>query len=903
MATPNQAHNGGGVYKRASRKGAPRRFPCDYTGCDKIYSRAEHLQRHQLNHSPKEIFRCDVVGCEQKFVRADLLARHKKRHSASYIPRNRAPSFSTGPSPKIDPTGAGGAPPSTPPVPGSSSGHGSVVTSGAGASTGAPGTGGRGGPASNATARAPPGAPGSRPPYPRGPHDAGILLSPDSTGQQSRITSWPRPSVENVMRSKPDSAAAAATSFYGRDAAGTVPDRGPVIPFTGVPFQPDQPMSRDNNFAVWLFDPQASFSEFPVSNIPFLEGGLESPFNTNINYDYESLTSRSQIDLTPPRQLDMSDELMTEIRRQEILHWFQVFRRRQPKYEEVIASLVHESGGDLPALNLEMMKDCLAEFWENVSPRMPIVHQPTFSCNRCSIFLLMVMIALGSASLRARDTTGNLSDHGGFADVIIDGVRWEILPSDDAQPPVALWVAQALLLLEFHEKMYSSRRFHERSHIYHSATLTLLRRGSPLIGRSGSESPPNEQAGSDQAQNSGLDSRTWWIRWAETEAMHRAVFVAFMMDVIHAAMFGHTADMAPHEIRLPLPCDDNLWTASSPDVVRNLDANFRMYGVKSISFLDGLKRALHGQEVRTHLFGRMIIMSGLLSVGWHLSHRETHLKWLEFASPSPEMQDKWRQMLLRAFDIWKDSFDGAIGSDSMSESGAQRSGANGPIHSASVLYHLAHISLHVDIVDCQVYAGAKRLLGRKVSSRDYENVVKRMKTWAHQNSTRHAVLHAFKLLYRVLLDPRPKKRQAGFVQPPQSTPLTIQYSIRSEPDPHRPWIMYYAVLSIWSYVQAIGGQSIRVPPQTTAATQGEADRKVAEYLRDAAIREDLDPKTVAGLREGLPRFLDLLQGILEDSHSELLKEARRRLMVCRDILTGRVKKNPLAHPDARSWDM
>ena len=36
-------------YKRASRKGAPRKFSCDFPGCDKIYSRAEHLQRHQLN--------------------------------------------------------------------------------------------------------------------------------------------------------------------------------------------------------------------------------------------------------------------------------------------------------------------------------------------------------------------------------------------------------------------------------------------------------------------------------------------------------------------------------------------------------------------------------------------------------------------------------------------------------------------------------------------------------------------------------------------------------------------------------------------------------------------------------------------------------------------------------------
>lgn len=52
MSTDSQmsSANGNGLgYKRASRKGAPRKFMCEHPGCDKIYSRAEHLQRHQLN--------------------------------------------------------------------------------------------------------------------------------------------------------------------------------------------------------------------------------------------------------------------------------------------------------------------------------------------------------------------------------------------------------------------------------------------------------------------------------------------------------------------------------------------------------------------------------------------------------------------------------------------------------------------------------------------------------------------------------------------------------------------------------------------------------------------------------------------------------------------------------------
>ena len=786
-------------------------------------------------------------------MRADLLARHKKRHNASYIPRNRAPSFSTpGANPVLSPPGGAEARPVFP--------H----------------------------------------PSPSVPHDAAILLTPDSsTAQPSSSLPQPPParmtSSSNWQTAVPDLGAASIVrpkpNYFARDAP-PLPDQTNVLSFPNVQFQGDEVMSRDN-FAVWLFDPQSSYGDFSVASLPFLEGGLESPFNSNIHYDYESLTSRSQLE-TPPRVVD-SDDLLSEFKRHEILRWFQVFRSKQPKSEPLIANLVHDSGGDLPALNLEMMRDCLHEYWEHVSPRVPIVHQPTFSCNRCPVFLVMVMIALGAASLRSRDVSGNLSDYGSFADVIISSIRWEILTAEEAAPPVGLWVAQALLLLEFYEKLYSSRKLHERAHIYHSATLTLLRRGSPLIGRSGSESPPDEgTAGAgEQAQGVALDSRTWWIRWAETEAMHRVVFVAFMLDVIHAAMFGHEAHMAPHEIRLPLPCDDNLWAASSPDVVRQLDANLRMYGVKPISFLDGLKRALHGKEVKIHSFGRMIIMSGLLSVGWHLSHRETHLKWLDLTAPSSETQDTWRKTLLRAFDDWKDSFDSAQGTmDSLSEGSAQRPGStNGPIQSAALLYHLAHISLHVDIIDCQVYAGAKRLLGRKVSTRDYMNVQTRMKAWANLPSTRHAVLHAFKLLYRVLVDPRrnekkrPMQPSLGAISLP---PITRQtYSCRSEPDPHRPWIMYYAALSIWSFVCALGGNAgSRGHSMIPALVDPIGNHsRIVKYLTNVACQAELSETTKAlDLAGGLPDLLEGLHNIFSEANFELLREAHERLVVCKDIL-------------------
>ncbi|AEO63029.1 uncharacterized protein THITE_2107875 [Thermothielavioides terrestris NRRL 8126] len=696
----------------------------------------------------------------------------------------------------------------------------------------------------------------------------------------------PELAAVNIIRPRP--------GYYSRDAQ-RVPEQPAPVAYPTTEFQAGD-MSREN-FAVWLFDPHAPYGDFSVSHLPFMDGGLESTLNNNIHYDYESLTSgRSQLD-TPTRFVE-TDELISEFRRQEILRWFQVFRQKQPKAEPLVANLVHDSSGDIPALSVDMMRDCLQEYWDRVSPRLPIVHQPTFSCNRCSIFLLMVMVALGAISLRTRDSTGNLADYGGFADMLILGVRSEILTAEEAQPPVSLWVSQALVLLEFYEKMYSSRRLHERAHIYHTVTLTLLRRGSPLIGRSGSESPP-EVPSAEQPQGVSLDSHTWWCRWAETEAIHRVVFAAFMIDVIHAAMFGHAADMAPHEIRLPLPCDDNMWTASNPDTVRQLDQNLRMYGVHPISFLDGLKRALHGKEVRTHSFGRMIIMSGLLSVGWHLSHRETRLKGLDLTTPSTDSQEAWKKVLLSAFDDWKRSFDAAQGA-SGNPSLADAPGSTGPIHSAAVLYHLAQISLHVDIIDCQVYAGAKRLLGRKVSVRDYTNVVARMRVWATLPSTRHAVLHACKLLHRVLVDPRrsasvgDRERLdigSGVVSLP---PMEVQsYSCRNEPDPHRPWVMYYAALSVWSFVRALSPQdSVHDPPPHASGPFRPGKplpvnyRRVAAYLTNIANLPEMTESAALSLRDGLPDLLDALRSVFAEAHSELLQEAHERLGVCKEMLAN-----------------
>jgi hypothetical protein len=56
----------------AAAPGDERRFVCTHAGCSKRFTRAEHLQRHALNHTPGA---ATCPRCSAHFKRPDLLGR------------------------------------------------------------------------------------------------------------------------------------------------------------------------------------------------------------------------------------------------------------------------------------------------------------------------------------------------------------------------------------------------------------------------------------------------------------------------------------------------------------------------------------------------------------------------------------------------------------------------------------------------------------------------------------------------------------------------------------------------------------------------------------------------------------------------------------------------------------
>ncbi|KAF2403350.1 hypothetical protein EJ06DRAFT_535918 [Trichodelitschia bisporula] len=676
------------------------------------------------------------------------------------------------------------------------------------------------------------------------------------------------------------------------------------IPMFGGESYSRSPFAMADDFTAWLFNdanfgpgasPMAHAGNAPgiVSNTPF---SLQAPyFNHDLNVNgYLTQPVPPQHPMAVNNLIDTSMQqlALSEDRRQQILDLidtrFNDTSHAPVKKRDELLDGNREDENHV--LSLHMMQTYIGSYWHYFHPQMPILHKPTFQANSCPELLLIAIMALGASCLEKShgyDVTQNCSELSNF---LAWHLRWEIFMDADFRPPAKLWVFQALLLLEIFEKMYSTRPLHERAHIHHATTLTLMRRGSSLIGRSAVDSPPSGANSSHQSRAGSLNGTLsaahgaytpdeWWNQWITNEATRRAAFAAFVMDSIHATMFGHSAVMVAHEMRLPLPCDEALWSATGSAEVARVEANLLQNGVKPTTFLEGLKKTLNGQHVRTNSFGRTILMAGLLSVSWHMNQRDLQVSSLG-VSQALGGRDKWRGSLTRAFDFWKLDLDESLAKSGDGPAAAYyqqslRAEEENIFEGRTVLHHLAHMAMHVDIVDCQIFAGASRLLGRSITPQDYNGAQRRMKEgWAPTARARDATFYALRFLSQVLIpdDAVPGKRKAEFT-----------YSARDDFLINRPWVLYFATLIVWSYGYALDGP---IKPMYSLNSEEEVVDDMTGFLRRVGGVRAPDDLARVPNRNACLGLLILMRDTFGRTRWELLHEASKLLTKCVDMLRG-----------------
>ncbi|EEA21117.1 C2H2 finger domain protein, putative [Talaromyces marneffei ATCC 18224] len=910
--------------RKRNRKAQPdKKFECQHEGCGKSYSRAEHLHRHQLNHTPKQIYRCDFPDCYRSFVRQDLCIRHRERHTThgsqlqkrdSFTQAAGRPNISSSPQPlhaQDDPSAilSPTSQTSKPIAPYESvNGKDSYMSSRYGGDS----------------AKTQQTMYGSGTPY--GSNFQGNSFSSnslrDNTNANANSTYMgtnglgsPTAYMSQQGLSMPDlgysSSELPQTQYVttGMNALGSVngmvPESRegemgfdssyPYPVFGGESSYNRSPFAMADDFAAWLFNEPTNTSPVNYSNIitgytdlaqtnpiSFLPNDPSYNAFSNNLVSQHPMSVTNIVDSTPP------EAMMSEEKRQDILHLIST-RFNETAHSAVKTKKESLMEGNIDAdghiLSLRMMQTYVGSYWLHFHAQLPILHRPTFVADRTPSLLLLSLMAIGAATLERMHGQTVIDGAAELANFLAWHIRWEIFMDVDCRPPAKLWVFQALLLLEIYEKGYSTRALHERAHIHHDTTLTLMRRGSSFLGRSAYDTPASfrdERANRSVTTTTDGEREDPWSYWIRTEATRRVAFGAFVMDSIHATMFGHSVKMVAHELRLPLPCDEALWSAGSAAEVSRMQTVLQSNGVKPTMFLDGLKKTLTGQKVRTNAFGRMILMGGLLSVSWHMNQRDLQVSSLGVTQVLGG-RDKWRSSLLRAFDNWKRDYD-----ETLAESGHRPYSKNSPgfyqqhllpfqvdeddtYESRTVLHHLAHMAAHVDIVDCQVFAGASRLLSRSITPKDYSTAREKMtERWATKASARDATFYALKFLCHVLLQPASPQIKKGAEKRPG-------YSAVEDYLLHRSWAVYFSALVVWSYGYALEGPVPSPPELSSEAAQLQDMQRFLQTV--GAVREPNDLEHVTGRNQCLGLLLHLRTSFL-NTRWELLHEAALLLDSC-----------------------
>ena len=287
---------------------------------------------------------------------------------------------------------------------------------------------------------------------------------------------------------------------------------------------------------------------------------------------------------------------------------------------------------------------------------------------------------------------------------------------------------------------------------------------------------------------------------ARADSKSRLAQLCFLWDTQHAVLFGQSLCMSAFEMRSPLPCDQYLWDCTTAKdwykvaFIRSTEeAPFFLSILRSYFSASPRKQNLSG-------FSRILLLHGLMAISWDMHRRDqTSLGLMS----DHLLHGGWRLHLKNAYDAWKTDFDVyeqltrkhfSCRGQTDNEDG-RRSSLDNFFNSYRALYHAAHIALTSEVIDLQIYAGARHILGRRVSKYDYAHSKEVIRRWLdiQKEDAAHASWHASCLLSLI-----PQNLDV------LSTPCyTFHYG----------WVIYLATLIIWAFHHGISGQLATKQPR------------------------------------------------------------------------------------------
>ncbi|EXJ78903.1 hypothetical protein A1O3_08403 [Capronia epimyces CBS 606.96] len=431
------------------------------------------------------------------------------------------------------------------------------------------------------------------------------------------------------------------------------------------------------------------------------------------------------------------------------------------------------SPSESPLLSLQAMQRYSDLFFTRFNTCYPLIHQATFDPNGVDPLFLLSVLLLGATYAE--------KDAHGLAVCIHEAMRPQIFQHPDFTPQPELWILQTILLVECFGKSRAGQRQHNMAHLFHGLLVNLIR-------RSGCQTVREPDIGDDAD-----DLQCRWRKAMDIEQRKRLAFLCFLWDTQHAVLFSQSLCISAFELRTFLPCSPQSWEADTAE-------NWFGHAVKEtrIPFLSVLKTYMNPNAnpapPQLNALSRLLVLHGLMSIQWDLKRRDQTS--LGIAIPMVNESQSWQMLLAQAYDSWKADFDTYCMNMTLSlMDQAQLKNEFIRFSTATnAIYHAAHIILHVEILDLQIYAGAQHIIGRPVTPADYARSRRVVKQWAKPGiamPATKAAWHAAQLLRAGIMNLDNWDVDNAF---------------------HYPWCLYLATLTCWAFHFA-GTDEQPEPPQ------------------------------------------------------------------------------------------
>lgn len=569
-----------------------KRHCCNFEGCSKAYMRLEHLTRHQLNHLGAAMH-CKY--CDKTFTRNDLLQRHIHRHERSDCTnkrslRHKTPILVTPSEVKCEVAQTSGV----------SAGH-------------------------------------LKDPFVR--PTLGTTALNFSAVESTYTAPSPNGAVEVFMPPSNSVSNPSPTRSFSAMSGFTQPVYGNVS-------------SEDDH----LFSPPAKRQHLTVSEAMRASEPLTQPALADEDATAASAESWSAAATIMPQVLNLHQEIQPQINGlasafsndPSAIDWKWMiganglFEEPIPPpsvYSQLGSSIdspdasPREHPTDLP-ISQEQIADLLkllpcelsADSWllphniqqavvlalDSLDSAVPLLHRPTLIFNSTNIDLLLVVVTYGLLIQALQPDTWQIG-------LQLHAVaRRRIHHPDLLANRADLHFLQAMLLHEITGTYLGSRGEHERADIVHGQLVRLATRSDILWNMS------------EESSSSSSTQEQKWRDWVHRESTKRLAHFVFALDVQHVVHFNHTSVLTIDDMKLMLPCADELWKAPTAAHWRAARSRLVNHQSESASKLRAAVEAIIVRDVAVidrQQFSPLqmyIIVHGLLSVASRHVERRTN---------------------------------------------------------------------------------------------------------------------------------------------------------------------------------------------------------------------------------------------------------------------------------------